>query len=1218
MATLEDWENKLKSQMAQIELIGEVGLSIEETAEVGRLIRALLHARGPDRATAELRHHHPCIFAAYLVFQGVYSYEEGDYWSAICEATRLPPNWTPHWGQTFEAVVEKLGLSHEFAGHRYVGAILGHGGIPTGSLPDFFEHMLQPSVTKPEFTSLSTRELIEEWLTRSSHYRVDKPVLRFLEYGGQVAQDFVERCRQMAREVLDTGEIPTAVEMGLPESVVACYQEWIEALERFAPTRRTGPRLRKPQVVLDPWGLGVQGWLPEQQPPITQSQGEVWWEVSADEATEKVPVQVRWVDLDLKTESVSVPLQRPAQEYCVRLFVDGGCLREWSYDGVDDSHPLLVFDAETGVLWPQQKHLPGRRLWVLYPPDMELHSGPADRMFRREKLPTLPWAWHAWQAYAVDLAGISTLVLHTSQGIKQIAVVEERQQPELVEGAKVNLRDESMPLYVGEPPRLRIPWRQTYSLARWRLELRYEWEAEPPCNLKTTLDTLADRLHWDAEAVELPLAHPTLLGPSPLGQYRLRVRGPLGSGAEFRFRMVPKLVLTGHEPLYLPDPQAGAPPVQLLVETDTRSRLEPLQQDPTLELREVVTDAYGCCYQVDVPPERTEAPLRLVYDLSPGRTVYIPLHVPVHRLRWMLILRPAQLTRPDWRSRAIAVSLEELEQSEFPYLLLEIPGAEENTSIQLCFRDVDGALLQEEFLRSLDKLGTRPLDGASRPELETKARDRSLGPSRFCRFDLRLVRDTLRQSQSPAVRAELVVQGLPDHDTVTLPVLTVRRGLYVEQVNVTPRWERDQLLLDLAWHPDIPLKWRYVRFWSQSRPWSEPEGFSVPDDARSRHIIQVTTDVLPVGEYLVEFTVRDPWISESAPERPQPNAPNVASIVVGELERRLRQLDEAIAREDVRFSYVCERVFLWRALDHDSHAEQDLQWCYDHIEDASVEQMIALTRGFQNLPTARAIQLKLFRPERVRHMLNAYWEGRLSRAVLGVYLAQLPRISLLSPQACEALLDVPDDRIRLVAAQRLITRGRSSGIKAVLAWAEQGELSDAGALELLESNVALAVQVLGDHPDITTAARFLEALARAYPEDVPVVIIRPGYWICCQAGWGRIERIATPNGVEISHIHRKELQQGYWLHVTLRPGEDAEPVIIDTARGEIRFEHASNLYTCSKCNRFTTRNVNLLYRRHEPAAHEGMGTSFHPSNKARLHQRDPFDFAIRRPTNIWE
>ena len=313
MATLDDWENKLKPQMAEIDLIGELNLTQEQTQEIGTLIRGLMR-RSVDfqRATTVLRRSYPRSFAAFLVFQGLYGYHEGDYWSVVCAATDLPPGYTAFWGQAFEQAVATLGLSRQFAGHRYVGAILGHGGIPDGSLPDFFDRMLQPSITKPEWAGLSVRELIDEWLAGSAHYAVDKPVLRFLEYGGQVAEDLIERLRELAREYLATGEVLSASDVGLSEPIRARYQEWIETQGRSSSPRLLGPRLRRPLVMLDPWGLGVMLWLPEQHIPVAQSQGKISWEVESDGRVVQFPLRPRRVDLDLKTEAVSLPLEQPA------------------------------------------------------------------------------------------------------------------------------------------------------------------------------------------------------------------------------------------------------------------------------------------------------------------------------------------------------------------------------------------------------------------------------------------------------------------------------------------------------------------------------------------------------------------------------------------------------------------------------------------------------------------------------------------------------------------------------------------------------------------------------------------------------------------------------------------------------------------------------------------------------------------------------------------
>jgi hypothetical protein len=96
---------------------------------------------------------------------------------------------------------------------------------------------------------MSAAELIDEWQWRSSvQYFTDKPVIRFLAYGGQVAEDFVERCREVAWEYLDSGIVPDAEEVGLPERVVGAYRQWIAEQSADQVRRESADRwrLRKP------------------------------------------------------------------------------------------------------------------------------------------------------------------------------------------------------------------------------------------------------------------------------------------------------------------------------------------------------------------------------------------------------------------------------------------------------------------------------------------------------------------------------------------------------------------------------------------------------------------------------------------------------------------------------------------------------------------------------------------------------------------------------------------------------------------------------------------------------------------------------------------------------------------------------------------------------------------------------------------------------------
>lgn len=1196
MATLDEWESRLRPQMAALDLIGELALSSEETEEIGLLIQAHIKARGPQRGIETLRERFPCTLATYLVFQGVYGYTEGNYWSAVCAATGVPyaPNWEHELGQAFEGALTKLGLNRQFAGHRYVGAILGHGGIPEGSLYDFFSRVLQPSITKPEWAGLSTRELIAEWLSSAHRYFVDKPVVRFLEYGGRVAEDFVERCRQMARDCLEHGEVPTPTETGLPPAVVTSYQDWLTEPEQRTAVQKSGSRLHRPRIILEPWGRGVQLVLPEQQLPGTMSLGESEWTIDDGEHPRSIPVQVRRVDRDLKTVLVTETLERPAAAYRIAFLLEGSALREWSFAGTSDLQPLLVFEPIQGTLLPPQRRLPGQLLWLLCPPGISLS---ADAPIR-EKLPPLPWEWLSWQGWAVDLHGTTELTLHTPTGDMALAVVPDQpeDQIELIGAQPAPLPDPGVPLYTGRPPVLRfqqpeVPF-TAVGLSRWRLELHHEWDAEPTCSIHKTLADL-DRvgiLRKTPTAAEVPLEVPELLGPTPVGQYRLRLRGPRGRGNEFRFRVAPRLTLTGHEPLYLPGEKDGAPVVQLLVETDPPSQIEFLQHAPDVGLQEVSCNDQSRRYQVDVPPERTEVPLRLTRPLSTGATVRLPLHVPIRRLRWLLALRPSHIGQQGWQSRPQAVSLEELDESASPILLVEIPGIADDTPVQLQLRDVEDTVLQEE---------TAP---------------RPLRPSRFRRFDLRLVRDTLRQCQSPVVKALLAVPDLPGLGPVRQPVLTIRRGIHVE--TFFAEWQPDHEHLDLLWEPNVPLRWRYIRFWPRTRPWAEPVEFALPDEARGQHTLAVSRDTLPAGEYLVEFTILDPWTTVTHPVLPPETAPNVATCVLGRLEQRMRDVGAALARRQDTFSAYCERIFLRRAMRQESREDSELGWCYEHIEEATLEQMAALVREFRDHPVAKAMRDKLYAPERLRPILDAYRAGQLSETKLALYLEDLPSVALLHRSSCELLLTVPDERIRLAAAQQLIKRGHRGGVGAVLDWLEHGELSDRDAHDLLQGNPQLVAEVLKERLLVPATFGVLDALAVEFPESMPVLAIRPGCWVRCRAGWGQVERLTRDDGRSAPWVRPADLAE-CTLHVTLRPGHDAEPVIIRPEARELQFLRVARLYLCTKCRGFAAADFNLVCREHNHAAHQGLGPSFAPHDRAVLLQMDPLEFRLTPPDDSW-
>ncbi|RMD58430.1 hypothetical protein D6833_12895, partial [Candidatus Parcubacteria bacterium] len=419
--TLREWEDYLAPQVRAVELLGEIPIPDEERQQLGKAIGLRLRSLGLTEAVRTIRHRYPCTFAVFLVAQGVHGYDgRGGYWPGVGQAIgrSLDPNWARELGRLFEKILDDLGLPlfPDLGGRRYVDLILMHGGIPNYCLDDFFNNMLRPAVTRDFYADMPIEELIDEWLLRASgRYFVDKPVLRFLEFGDRVAEDFVERSRELAREFLETGQVSFAEEIGLPQRVVEAFHQWAVQRDGFSLSkggvgrRRTNLRLRKPEIRLDPWGEGMTLELPPQQIPVTLSHTRIVWKVNTEARKFDLPVRIHRGGYDLRTTAESLLLEAPSEIYEVSLWIDGQPRRTWRYHGPDEERPLLTFDAGRGTLLRRGPSLPARHLWLLYPREAELNIIGDARLV--EELPRLPWGWSSFRVQAWDISQATQLIL---------------------------------------------------------------------------------------------------------------------------------------------------------------------------------------------------------------------------------------------------------------------------------------------------------------------------------------------------------------------------------------------------------------------------------------------------------------------------------------------------------------------------------------------------------------------------------------------------------------------------------------------------------------------------------------------------------------------------------------------------------------------------------------------------------------------------------------
>jgi RNA polymerase primary sigma factor len=1168
--SLKEWEEWLEPQVRQVELLGEVPVTSKECTELGRALGLRLKAIGLTETIDVIRTKYPLAFAVYLVAQGVYGFEEGDYWSSVCELTGVAHGYTYRWGQLFEEILDDRGLPlfHDLVAsgaNRYISVILAHGGIPNYCLPDFFKNVLQPSIVQPEFVGLSPSELIDEWQWQSRvQYFTDKPVIRFLIYGGHVAEDWVQRCREMAQRYLDSGAPPDPEEVGLPSRVVEAYRDWIEAEGADQVRRPTGDQwqLRRPQIRVDPWGEGVILDLPPQQVPATRIHASICWRVTIANTHEKVAVRTRKSGFDWKTAPDSVPLTQPAPEYKVSLLADGELRREWVLPGVVDKQPLMVFDPGSGLLISWHHTLPARSLGLLYPRSLGLRVQGEARLL--EELPRLPWEWANYRGQIWDLGGAKEVVL-LGQGPEPLRVAvradEALNRPRLEGGQQLVPGCEGVHagVYVGLPPKVRIPRTERLplaeDLARWRVTVQSEWTAIPAVETSRSLSELGSGgLAVTGQYVDLTLHHPNLLGPSPFGNYVVRLRGPLGRSAEFRLRILPYLAVSGHETVYLPDTQGNAPQPRLRVRTSAGDDLQCGVDNGECRVEETASHPGYRGFEIHLDAAATEVQLTIARNLPAGDVARVLVPVRIERLCWMMAEEGSSLGAREWTSRPRKQPFDALLQAVNPCLLVRLPSSSEaSLGLTLRLLDVDGTELQK-MERAAPRRGQE-----------------------VWRFDLSAFLDTLRAaSRSSVLRFELEAHGLPELTTAPRwVVLSVTRQFVVRDITLKSVRVDDQVLYNLRWVEPVPLKNRVVRFWSVWRAWSPPIHERISDEAQGHWEFQAAQKSFPTGKYRVEFAIEDPWVPSGDGQPPSKGAPGTAEIQLISPQARLQEIDGELQRNGDSFSLHLERAIVSLELGQTDRAKEETQWCFDHLDDAGIGEVLSLVHcvaGIKSDSTCTALRMKMFAPRRLERLIQSRAEGKISHAQFEDYIANRPPAGVIGPPALKQLLEVDDDGLRLWAAEQLMGKGEVCAIDAVLKWADAGRLSDSDALSLLRLKPMLAVDGLWQCSNRPAAQRLLPAL-----EQTLESIVRVGGWVHCDFGWGRVESIEhIASGRQVQWcIGALAKSNRYQLRVALHPTSNPEVLAVDLQQAMAVFGNWPH-YVCGWCNRFSTQSWAIL------------------------------------------
>ncbi len=121
----------------------------------------------------------------------------------------------------------------------------------------------------------------------------------------------------------------------------------------------------------------------------------------------------------------------------------------------------------------------------------------------------------------------------------------------------------------------------------------------------------------------------------------------------------------------------------------------------------------------------------------------------------------------------------------------------------------------------------------------------------------------------------------------------------------------------------------------------------------------------------------------------------------------------------------------------------------------------------------------------------------------------------------------------------------------------------------------------------------ISAASAARPESgkkAPPPFIVPGTWVQCDVGWGQVEKIIDAYGRPLDSLATPASRVRFIIR--LRPGPAAELAEIDLAQKWVFFLHNLPIYTCSKCECFSTSDPYRITSEHNDTSHGGIGASY--------------------------
>lgn len=1058
MPALDQWEQRLKPYFnGSLRILGEIPLTRTDIEDIAEGVRACIRRSGMSEATQLLTRRYPHLFLAFLAGYAAHNTEQS-YWIALGERLGVNHNhlFNYRWHYAFQNEVKQRGLPYfdsDDSANPFVTTIRFHGGIPAYSLPDFFERLLLPTVKRSSLSEVPTKQAMTAVLQTA--YFVDSPVINFLENSGSLGQAFFDSCRKLARHYIEThGGLLDAASLNLPEYVVEAFADFMERSEEEGQNLR----LRKPALGANPFGDLDRIWLklPEQEIELRYAAGSLEWRVEWPglKAPERVPCQLLRRRQYTYIRETFFPIEAAPNQINVALVYSEEkreeLLQRWTLPLVPPAGrtPLLAFRTDGEQIRPGQG-LPADFLRLIYPRDASLRIG--GQGSQSEIYGPMYGAWQGWQIQEWNLTEAwSVEVVLNGQAMGSILSVAGRQpEPELSGGMHSPFGTVETPLYLGQPPELKIPLRPGLNvpteLGKWRIELASVWDTHPPVQFSGSVQNFSDQVRLEETSEEtaafLPLS--CLVGNEPVGTYQLLVHGPGSARTDFRLRLWPRLTVLNLPNRLLP-PEKNNEPLSFLLRIPAKTACEPQAGVGNIQVQE---DMGG--WKVTVEADVTEANLNLTWHGTGKQVVRVPIGIPIPRLRWALAL-DANQGNLHWTSSPVQKSAAALLQSKTAAIHIQAHGL--------------GELLKRLRLELVEP------EDIERPVQEAELTKTVFSPD-WLRVPLGQFSGTLK-NESQQGRFDLVLLPRREEPGMRLPLLFAPRSLDVSGVSLS---QLDDTTWQLTWHEEHPLKNRRFLLIPAWQPWQEPWEYKIPNNARGVYLLENAG--LPPARYLIYFYTAPEW-EQARKTPPGDNKPHIVNLCSAE--ERLAEIEGyAQKTPDQRFSIMVEKICIYDSLGECEKRDLELSKCsvsFNHL--TNLRLLLGLIEWLStndvDSPYKKFFLRSFFHPAKVKAVLETY---KPPDPLLARYFSFVRQGAALYSESALLIAERTDDpAIIIVCLKHLLDKENELLILLMLEMIEKARLSNRDAVVLLSQKPRWAVEKLAEQESDPQSDRLLAAL----------------------------------------------------------------------------------------------------------------------------------------------